>query len=397
MALLCSGVALTGCFPWGSRATHKLPDVTALEQTYEYAGDVIVVGAGAAGLAAARVLEQNGISYTVLEATDRYGGRLKKDEQLADFPIDLGAEWLHNVPEVLDVLSGEEGTAENLDLIPYKVDSYHRWNGSNLTQVPQSEVSALYDFFPESKFKDSTWYDFVSTHFGERVDQSVRYDAPVTQIDYSGDKVAVTTADGQVTTADKVLVTVSVGVLRSGDITFVPELTETRRERLEGIEYLPGIKLILKFTEDFYPDVVEVQTSGGEKGFYDMAFGKDTQDHILGLLATGSSTEPYLALPSGEEVAAAAIEELDAIFDGKASESFTGEFIYEDWARQTYIQGSWVAGYLIGKPVREGLNESLDRKVYFAGEAYDIYNQMGVPGAILSGLYAVDRLLLGED
>jgi hypothetical protein len=39
------------------------------------------------------------------------------------------------------------------------------------------------------------------------------------------------------------------------------------------------------------------------------------------------------------------------------------------------------------------LNRSLDRQVYFAGEAFDVDRQLGVPGAILSGLNAVDRLL----
>ena len=59
---------------------------------------VIVIGAGAAGLTAARDILQEDDEYycvTVLEASDRIGGRLKKDDQLADFPIDLGGEWIH--------------------------------------------------------------------------------------------------------------------------------------------------------------------------------------------------------------------------------------------------------------------------------------------------------------
>ena len=39
------------------------------------------------------------------------------------------------------------------------------------------------------------------------------------------------------------------------------------------------------------------------------------------------------------------------------------------------------------------LNLPLDKKVYFAGEIYDPYQQMGVPGAILSGYYSADKLL----
>ena len=72
---------------------------------------MIIVGAGAAGLAAAKILEQNNINYTILEATNRYGGRLKKDTTLADFPIDIGAEWIHSNPKVLNVIKGKSGTS----------------------------------------------------------------------------------------------------------------------------------------------------------------------------------------------------------------------------------------------------------------------------------------------
>ena len=44
-------------FQWGTRAARHAPARTALDRTYAYAGEVLVVGAGAAGLAAARVLD----------------------------------------------------------------------------------------------------------------------------------------------------------------------------------------------------------------------------------------------------------------------------------------------------------------------------------------------------
>jgi len=50
---------LSGCFKWAARAESKLPKETALHNTYTYKGKVIIVGAGASGLAAAKVLEKN--------------------------------------------------------------------------------------------------------------------------------------------------------------------------------------------------------------------------------------------------------------------------------------------------------------------------------------------------
>ena len=55
--------------------------------------DVVVIGAGAAGIGAARVLQEAGVAYRVLEARDRIGGRAWTDNSFA-VPVDLGCFWL---------------------------------------------------------------------------------------------------------------------------------------------------------------------------------------------------------------------------------------------------------------------------------------------------------------
>ena len=107
LSLFC--LTFSSCFKWASRNFDNYPKETALDKTYNYKGKVIIIGAGASGLAAAKILEQNNIDYQILEATDRYGGRLKKNETLADFPIDIGAEWIHNLPPILNRLKGKKG------------------------------------------------------------------------------------------------------------------------------------------------------------------------------------------------------------------------------------------------------------------------------------------------
>jgi len=139
----------------------------------------------------------------------------------------------------------------------------------------------------------------------------------------------------------------------------------------------------MKFKEKFYPDAINWKVETGEKVFYDIAFKKETKSNILGFLATGDSVEAYYKLESKEAIVQSLIAELDKIFDGKASESYTGEYVLENWGQHQFTMGTWTQAFQQKKSELKTLNKPLDKKVYFAGEINDIYQQMGVPGAVL--------------
>ena len=66
--------------------------------TYAYSSnpDVIVIGAGAAGLAATSHLIENGYSVTCIEANNRIGGRVYTDNETFGVPYDIGAHWVQS-------------------------------------------------------------------------------------------------------------------------------------------------------------------------------------------------------------------------------------------------------------------------------------------------------------
>ncbi len=387
---------LSSCLKWAARAKDSIPQQTALDKTYDYDGKVIIIGAGASGLAAAKILQKNNVDYVVLEATDNYGGRLKKNTTLADFPIDIGAEWIHSHPLVLNKIKGKKGNEIDEDLIPYHIEKAYNWNGEELKEVAKSELDFAYNFMPESKFKNSTWYDFVDEHLATDVKNNIQYNAVVTKIDYSGDEVVVALKNGQQYKADKVLVTVPIGVLKSDAITFVPALPEKKKAAIASVTFLPGFKLMMKFNTKFYPDAVNCEAQTGEKVYYDVAFKKGATSNIFGLLATGNTATDYYELGSDQKIVDAAIKELDAMFDGAASTSFTGDYVLENWGKHEFTKGTWIQHFEEKKSNLKQLNLPLENKVYFAGEINDTYRQMGVPGAILSGYHSVDKLLTNK-
>lgn len=395
--LIVISISLTSCLRWAARAEKKLPEETALDKSYNYNGRVIIIGAGASGLAAAKILESNNIDYTILEATDRCGGRLKKDTVLADFPIDIGAEWIHSNPRVLNVIKGKSGDQIDEELVPYKLESAAKWNGKKLKSVSKFTRDFMYNFMPESKFKNSTWYDFVNDNIAKAVTQNIVYNSVVKSIDYSGEKVVLITSDGKTYEGDKVLVTVSIGVLKSNNISFTPELNFEKKKAIESITFNTGFKIALKFSEKFYPDAINCKVKSGEKVFYDIALGKNTETNVLGFLCAGDETENYYALNSEQDIINQLIKELDQMFDGKASQTYMNEYIYENWGQYEFTQGTWTQAFQEKKSQLKALNKPLDNKVYFAGEINDPYQQMGVPGAILSGYYSIDKLLSNED
>jgi monoamine oxidase len=371
----------------------KEPFFPNLETSFK--GTVIIIGAGAAGLSAAYALKKNGISFRVVEAAPVIGGRLKRADTFADFPIDLGAEWIHTEPDILSAIANNSAVSREVETIEYNPQTIQAWNNGKLNS--HNYVRYLYS---EWKFKRSTWFGFFERYLLPEIEEHIQLNTPITQVNYSGNKVLLTSATGEQFEADKVLITASINVLQQELISFQPELPNAKKQAFDQIYMGDGIKVFIQFKERFYPDMIAF---GGileafndeEKFVYDAAFGKDSNHHILGLFAINEKASVYSSLSSDDAIIKSVLAELDELFDGKASQHYV-KHIIQNWSNEPYIRGAYSYSFEgKKKEIIRKINDPINNKIYFAGEALSMDNQSMVHGACESGFDAVKKILVG--
>src|SRR5262245_40696504 len=105
--------------------------------------DVIVIGAGAAGVFALRELVRAGLTAIGLEARNRIGGRILTRRTLARHPIELGAEFVHGTANIVHKLAAEYG----LTLVPHAGDAYSWWDGKLVldSELPRPPLLVLHE------------------------------------------------------------------------------------------------------------------------------------------------------------------------------------------------------------------------------------------------------------
>lgn len=235
--------------------------------------DVVVIGAGAAGIAAARRIQAAGRKVIVLEASGQIGGRCATDSSTFDVPLDLGARWLHT-PETNAVVKLARGAGVDVTSSPNQKLRIGRRNAraSETEELLATFVRATRAIDDAARRGDMACAAVLPKDLGEWagtvdfalgayatgkdlkdlsvVDQSRAEDRaisvatrqglgtlmaklgdsvpvvvsmPVTRVTWSGRDIGVETAAGRVA-ARAVIVTVSSNVLNAGTIKFTPEL-----------------------------------------------------------------------------------------------------------------------------------------------------------------------------
>jgi len=376
------------------RRTFILGGTTALAApsllTAQNANKVIVIGAGVAGMTAAYHLKSYGVDVTVLEASNRWGGRVKRLDGFTNVPLDLGAEWIHTDPTVLGQILGEGDTDMGVETIAYRPETYQFWNRGKLRNFDVAN-----NFYEETKFKNTTWFGFFEKFMLPTVRSSISLNSPVASIDHSSDGVTVRTIGGQSVSADRVIVTVPISQLQQKRIRFAPDVLK-QLGGLNDVAFGKGYKVFITFAERFYPDMLffgsrlQAFTTGYDaKIYYNAAFQKPTDTNILGLFNVDHDNLPRVEL-SDEDIIDDVLNELTDIYGDVVRRHFQQARV-QNWSSENFIGGS----YSMTNSSDEWLSDILapvEGKIYFAGEALGGDNQSTVHGAAFSAQNVLDQI-----
>jgi monoamine oxidase len=335
---------------------------------------IVVIGAGIAGLAAARQLAGGGFDVTVIEARDRIGGRLHSVRPDGwGLPLDLGASWVHDVrASELAALLRAEGiatapfdyadaavltgsgrrSASTLERVMDRVDDAVRWadgrdpDRSIADALRASGIAASVDTdllrsvlehelageYGESAERLSAWwaleegsdgddtfvlggYDALASAFGAGV--RVERSRPVTDVARTGNGVRITDAAGGTTEAERVVVTVPLGVLQQGGVRFDPPLPAGHRTAIARLGMGVIDKVWLRFDEAFWSQraLVWIQATPGDSPLRWWVNLMPLTGRPVLLAVLGGDTARAWATRSDAEILAAATESLQRFVD----------------------------------------------------------------------------------
>ena len=256
--------------------------------------DVIIIGAGAAGLAAARELAGHRIA--ILEARDRIGGRIHTLHPTGlALPIELGAEFIHGEPEATF------GIVDNAALLAYELPDDHWWSNDGTWKEVDfwEELEQLFakigrraqsfdDFLRTQKidermrelacgfvegfhaahanlidaravesgemrqYRIASGYDslLLWLRAGVSDPQALRLGTTVSEIRWKRGEVEVVT-NRETLRARAAIITVPLGVLKAGSIRFTPELKE-KQKAIDKLEVGHVVKIVFRFREPFW-------------------------------------------------------------------------------------------------------------------------------------------------
>ncbi|MCA9713408.1 MAG: FAD-dependent oxidoreductase [Myxococcales bacterium] len=415
--------------------------------------DLVVIGAGIAGLAATKTARAEGLSVALIEASDRVGGRAHTDTDTLGLPFDRGCHWLHNARHnPFRALADRWGFVYRKAAIERRTHLGDRWAtaaeerarerfedeasaridavGAAGLDVPASEpLAALREraspwepvftrFFtavmgaPPERCSSLDFYNYedggdypvrdgfgtLVARYAEGVDVSL--ETPARALDWSGAGVVVDTLRGRIT-ARAAIVTVPTSVLAAGVIRFTPQLPAWKLAAIDGLPMGHTNKIALKFDrdvlgEDFgVPENAALELRPGAPqvpGFELRPFGRALAiAHVAGSLAQELERAGPLAMVSF------ARDQLRIAFGSKVQERLVAHATTA-WSSAPWTLGAFSTAAPGRAAAREEYARPLAERLFFAGDAASVDAFGSAHGALESGITAaraaIDRVRL---
>lgn len=409
---------------------------------------VLVVGAGLAGLSAARSLADAGRAVRVIEARDRIGGRVCTDRGWG-VPLELGASWIHGATGnpltelarragarlvATDYYGWAELVADPaLRPAEYRSATWrtfverardHAGAGSlgdavkaaataarlspsdraqlafYLTTEVEDEYAADADQLSAGTFDKGDYsggdqdvvtngYDALPTSLADGL--AIELNEPVTAIVHGDDAVVVRTKHNAYRGL-AAIVTVPLGVLKTGAITFDPALPDGHARAIDALGFGVLSKSFFRFDRRTWKaDNAFYQYLGPDGGLWSQWFTVASDVAPVAVALNGGtrgrfveSRSPQDLLASAAPIARRLFGEHIALTDVRTS----------NWSVDPYALGAYSfhpPGS--GPDDRRRLQQPISDRLYLAGEAVGVDNPATAAGAVLSGRYAANQLL----
>lgn len=397
--------------------------------------DVVVIGAGAAGIAAARTLKAAGRKAVVLEARDRIGGRAFTDSSLGP-AFDAGAMFIHwaernpwvqiakelgvETPtepwgggfqvfadgkpmaetdrlkrrgafgeidrrlETVDITARDMSVAELLgdlgpDMAPVASSGLLLSIGEESGRISARDYQRLWS--GDDLVVPSGYGNLVARH-GAGLD--IRLNEPVSAIRWDGPGVTITSRSGTLR-ANSVIVTVPVGVLKAGGIRFTPELPARTRDALNGIGMGALTKIAFRVEGDRFgvtPGMSFLE-AGSPRRLVNFDMFPDDRDIVIGYFGGDYARELAHA---GAAEAQSQITALLAQMLGADVRKAVKACSFPAWSTDPYALGSYSVCLPGQEKARDVLAQPIGNgRILLAGEATAGGGAMTVGGATLAG------------
>jgi monoamine oxidase len=414
--------------------------------------DVIVIGAGAAGLAAAHGLAAAGRSVLLLEARARVGGRCWTRRMAGlDIPVELGAEFIHGDAQATHALLRHAGLAALESTREQRYLERGKLRAVNAFSEAQRSVQGFPKMTRDISFaallarralgpKTRTFarlmvqgFDAadpalvsarsIAAEWGEggslgasqprpqggygmlceflvqrALEHGVRLqlDSPVHQVEWRPGSVTVRgSAYGHALAfrARRAVVTLPLGVLQAArSVRFTPPL-RAKRPALQKLASGPVIRVAMRFHSSFW----EAHAPG--VAFFHVPEGAFptfwTPLPMRAPLLTAWAGGPKAARLTGssrDKLVAAALATVEKVFQRELKKELAAACV-QDWQADEHSRGGYSYVRVGGEGARERLAEPLEDALFFAGEATDADEAGTVAGALRSGERAASEVL----